>query len=125
MALEIAEELVVVGGQVADGVVRFRGRVDDGLGVVGEAGQVGAVFFGEEGFQGAPFFGVVKLEGLIAAGCQKKFAAVVEGKGCCIRSRGGEFEKLVENGEHCEQKTVDRGGLTFVGRRLPMMSEVF
>lgn len=66
---EVADVLVVVGGEVADGVVAgFGAGVEDALGVVGEAGEVGAVFFGEEGLHVRAFAGVVELEGVVVAG---------------------------------------------------------
>lgn len=37
MAFEVAQVLVVVGGEVADCVVSFGGGIDDGLGMVREA----------------------------------------------------------------------------------------
>lgn len=44
MAFEVAEEGVIVGREVADGIVDHGRRVDDGLGMVREAGEVGAIF---------------------------------------------------------------------------------
>ena len=89
MAFEVAEEGIVVGGEVADGVVCFCRGVDDRLGVVGEAGEVGAVFFGREGLEGAAFFGAVEGEGLVGAGGEEEFAGVVEGKRSYVGRRGG------------------------------------
>ena len=82
MAFEVAEELVVVGGEVADRVVDFCAGVEDRLRVVGEAGEVGAVFLGEEGFDQFAFFGVVELERLVVAGGEQEFARVVEVERC-------------------------------------------
>lgn len=81
MALEVSKELVVVRGEVADCVVAFGRGVDDGLGVVSEAGQVGAIFLGEKRFDMAAFFGIIELKGLVAAGGQEKLAQVVKGEG--------------------------------------------
>ena len=78
---EVAQVLVVVGGEVADRVVAFGGGVEDRLGVVREAGEVGAVFFREERLEVPAFFRVVELEGFVAAGCEEEFARVVEGEG--------------------------------------------
>ena len=103
MAFEVAEELIVMGGEVADGVVDFCGGVQDGLGVVGEAGEVAAVFLGEEGFDVFAFFGVVKLKGVVGAGGEKKFARVVEIEGCDGRFRFRELEEL-ETGKSLKNK---------------------
>ena len=79
---EVAQELVVVRGEVADGVVDFGAGVEDGLRVVREAGEVGAVFFGEERFDLFAFFGVVELERLVVAGREQEFPRVVEVQRC-------------------------------------------
>lgn len=94
VTFEVAEELVVMGGEIADGVVDFGGGVQDGLGVVGEAGEVAAVFLGKEGFEVFAFFGVVELEGVIGAGGQEEFACVVEVEGCDCCFGFGKFEEL-------------------------------
>lgn len=94
MAFEVAEELVVVGGEVADSIVDFRGRVEDGLGVVGKAGEMTAVFLREEGFEVFTFFGIVELEGVIGASGEEEFARVVEVEGCDCSLRFGESEEL-------------------------------
>ncbi len=94
MAFEVAEELVVVGGEVADGIVDFCGGVEDGLGMVGKAGEVAAVLLREEGFEVFAFFGIVELEGVIGAGGEEEFARVVEVEGCDCSLRFGEFEEL-------------------------------
>lgn len=60
VAPEVAQEGVVVRGEVADAVVLFRARVDDGRGVVREAGEVGAVFLAHERLDVPAFFGVVQ-----------------------------------------------------------------
>lgn len=94
MAFEVAEEGVVVGGQVADRVVEFGGGVDDRGGMVGEAGQVSTVLLGEERLDFHAGFGVVELEGVIVAGGQEKFPRVVKVQG---RHRGfglAKFELL-------------------------------
>ena len=44
MAFEVAQELVVVGGEVANCIVAFGRGIDDGLGVVGEACEMSTVF---------------------------------------------------------------------------------
>ena len=94
MAFEVADELVVVGGEVADGVVDFCGGVEDGLRVVGEAGEVAAVFLGKQSFDVFAFFGVVELEGIIGTGSEEKFTRVVEVEGCDRGFGLGEFEEL-------------------------------
>ena len=78
VGFEVAQVLVVVRGEVADRVVAFGRGVEDRLGVVGEACEVGAVFLREEGFQVSAFFGVVQLQGFVAAGCEEELARVVE-----------------------------------------------
>ena len=78
VAFEVAEELVVVGGEVADFVVELGAGIDDGGGVVGEAGEVGAVLLGEQLFHVPAFFGVVELDGAVVAGSQQELAGVVE-----------------------------------------------
>ena len=45
MAFEVAEELVIVCGEVADRIVAFGGGVYYRLGVVREASEVSTVFF--------------------------------------------------------------------------------
>lgn len=82
MSPEIAQKGIVVGGEVAYAIVLFRTRVDDGGGMVREAGEVGAVFLAHERFYVLAFFGVVEEEGVIGAGGQAEFAGVVEVEGC-------------------------------------------
>ena len=82
VAFEVAQELVVVRGEVADCVVDFGAGVDDRLRVVGEAGEVGAVFLGEERFDQLAFFGIVELQRLVVAGGEQEFARVVEVERC-------------------------------------------
>ena len=65
-------------GEVADTVVLFGTRVDDGSGMVREAGEVGAVFLAHERFDIFAFFGIVEEEGVVGAGGQAEFARVVE-----------------------------------------------
>ena len=65
VAFEVAQVLVIVGGEVADCVVRFGGGVDYGLGMVRETGEVAAVFFGEKCFFCPAFAAVVELEGFV------------------------------------------------------------
>ena len=65
---EVAEEGVVVRGQVADAIVFFGGGVDYGGGVVCETGEVGAVLLREQCFEVFAFFGVVELDGVVRAG---------------------------------------------------------
>ena len=60
VASEVAQKGIVVRGEVADAIVLFRTRVDDGGGVVREAGEVGAVFLAHERFYVLAFFGVVE-----------------------------------------------------------------
>ena len=123
MAFEVAQELVVVGGEVADGVVDFCGGVQDGLRVVGEAGEVGAVFLGEKGFEVFAFFGVIELERVIGTGGEKEFTGVVEVKGCHCRFGFREFEELGK----CQSlgRLIRKAEATFVGLSVPMISEVF
>ena len=54
--------------EVADAVVFFCAGVDDGCGMVREAGEVGAVFLAHERFHIFAFFGVVEQEGVVGAG---------------------------------------------------------
>ena len=68
--------------EVAYAVVLFRARVDDGSGVVREAGEVDAVFLAHERFYVLAFFGVVEEEGVVGAGGQAEFARVVKVEGC-------------------------------------------
>ncbi len=97
VAAEVAQEGVVVRGEVADAVVLFGARVDDGGGVVGEAGEVDAVFLAHERFDVLAFFGVVEEEGVVGAGGQAEFARVVKVEGCDGGFWFGEFELLVVN----------------------------
>ena len=78
MSPEIAQKGIVVRGEVADTVVLFGTRVDDGSGMVREAGEVGAVFLAHERFDIFAFFGIVEEEGVVGAGGQAEFARVVE-----------------------------------------------
>ena len=94
VAFEVAQVLVVVGGEVADCVVGLCGGVDDGLAVVREAREVAAVFFGEEGLFGAAFAAVVELECFVREGGEEEVAGVVEGEGCGCCGGRGEFELL-------------------------------
>ena len=82
-------------GEVAYAIVLFRTRVDDGGGVVREAGEVGAVFLAHERFYVLAFFGVVEQEGVVGAGGQAEFAGVVKVEGCDRGFGFGEFELLV------------------------------
>ena len=74
VAFEVTEELVVVGGEVADAVVDLCAGVNNGGGVVREAREVGAVLLGEELFDVSAFFGIVKLEGVVVTGCKDELA---------------------------------------------------
>ena len=47
-------------GEVADAVVFFCAGVDDGCGMVREAGEVGAIFLAHECFYIFAFFGIVE-----------------------------------------------------------------
>ena len=94
VAAEVAQEGVVVGGEVADAVVFFCAGVDDGAGVVGEAGEVGAVFLAEEGLDGFAFLGVVEEEGVDGGGGEEEFARVVEVERGDVSGGGGDFELL-------------------------------
>ncbi len=116
MAFEVAEELVVVGGEVTDGVVNFGGGVQNGLGVVGEAGEVAAVFLGEEGFEVFAFFCVVELKGVIGAGGEEELARVVEVEGCDCGFGFGELEELGR---------VNRGRLGGGVRRVPLLALMY
>jgi len=78
---EVADEHVVVRGEVADRVVAFGAGVEDALRVVGEAGEVSAVFLAEQGLDMFPFFRVVELEGLVVTCCEQEFARIVEVEG--------------------------------------------
>lgn len=82
VALEVAQELVVVGGKIADAVVDFGTRVDDGGRVMGEAGKVDAILLREELFDVSALFGIVQLYGVVVAGGKHEFARVVEVQGC-------------------------------------------
>ena len=68
MAAEVAQERVVVGGEVANAIVFFGAGVDDGGGVVGEAREVDTVFLAHESFYALAFFGIVEKEGVVGAG---------------------------------------------------------
>ena len=78
MPPEIAQKGIVVRGEVADTIVLFGTRVDDGSGMVREAGEVGAVFLAHERFDVLAFFGIVEEEGVVGAGGQAELARVVE-----------------------------------------------
>ena len=130
MAAEVAQKGIVVCGEVTDAVVFFCAGVDDGGGVVGEAGEVGAVFLTHEGFYVFAFFGIVEEEGVVGAGGQAELARIVKVKG---RHRGfglGEFELLVRVWlaswkEGLSGVKAEEGDNTLVGRKVPMTSEVF
>lgn len=96
MSAEIAQECIVVRREVAYTVVLFRTRVDDGSGMVREAGEVGAVFLAHERFYVFSFFGIVEEEGIVGAGGQAEFARVVKVEGCYGGFGFGEFELLVD-----------------------------
>lgn len=98
MAAEVAQKGVVVRGEVADAVVFFGAGVDDGGGVVGEAGKVGAIFLAHEGFYVLAFFGIVEEEGVVGAGGQAEFAGIVKVEGCHGGFGLGEFELLEKVG---------------------------
>ena len=98
MAAEVAQKGIVVGGEVADAVVFFSAGVDDGGGVVGKAGEVGAVLLAHEGLYVFAFFGIVEEEGVVGAGGQAELAGIVKVKGCHGGFRLGEFELLVRVG---------------------------
>ena len=98
MAAEVAQKGVVVRGEVADAVVFFGGGVDDGGGVVGEAGKMGAIFLAHEGFYVLAFFGIVEEEGVVGAGGQAEFAGIVKVEGCHGGFGLGEFELLEKVG---------------------------
>lgn len=110
VAPEVAQEGVVVRGEVADAVVLFRARVDDGRGVVREAGEVGAVLLAHERLYVLAFFGVVQEEGVVGAGGQAEFARVVEVEGCDGGFGFGEFELLVRG------VSVGEGGIDRLGK---------
>lgn len=82
VAFEVAEEGVIVSGEISDGVVEFGGGVDDRGGVVCEAGKVSAIFLGKQRLDFRARFGVVELERVIIAGRQEEFARIVEVQGC-------------------------------------------
>ena len=94
VAPEVAQEGVVVGGEVADAVVLLGARVDDGGGMVREAREVGAVFLAHEHLDVLAFLGVVEEEGVVGAGGQAEFARVVKVEGCHRGFGFGEFELL-------------------------------
>ena len=82
MAFEVAEEGVVVGGEIADRVVEFRACVYERGGGMREAGEVAAELLGEDGLvavRATP--GVVELEGVVGASCEEEFACIVEIEG--------------------------------------------
>ena len=81
VALEVAQELVVVGGEISDAVVDFGARVDDGGGVVGEACEMDTVLLREELFDVSALFGIVQLYGVVVTGGKHEFARVVEVQG--------------------------------------------
>ena len=81
VALEVAQELVVMGGEIADAVVDFGARVDDGGGVVGEAREMDPVLLREEFFDMPALFGIVQLDGVVVARGKHEFARVVEVQG--------------------------------------------
>ena len=98
MAAKVAQEGVVVRGEVADAVVFFCAGGDEGGGVVGAAGEVGAVFLAHEGFYVFAFFGIVEEEGVVGAGGQAELARIVKVKGRHGGFGLGEFELLVRIG---------------------------
>lgn len=95
MAAEIAQEGIVVRGEVAYAVILFRTRVDDGGGMVREAGEVDAVFLAHQRLYIFALFGIVEEEGVVGAGGQAEFARVVKVEGCYGGFRFGKFELLV------------------------------
>ena len=96
-----------MGREVAYTIVLFRTRVDDGSGMVREAGEVGAVFLAHERFYILAFFCIIQEEGIIGAGGQAEFARVVEVEGCYGGFGLGEFELLVgEWGQCCRKRNL-------------------
>lgn len=92
---EVVEEFGFMGVKVADSVVGFGGCVYYVGLVVGEASEMGAVFLGWDWLDVFAFFCVVKLQGVVGAGYDKKFAVIVEVEGCYIDIiLRGEFEAL-------------------------------
>ena len=94
MAFEVADENVIVCGEVADAVVELRGSIYDRTGVVGEPGEVGPVFLREKRFHFRAGFGVVQLQGVVVAGGEEEFALVVEIQGCHGRLRFAQLEQF-------------------------------
>ena len=94
MAVEVAHELVVVRGQVADTIVHFRAGVYDRGGGVCEAGEVDAIFLGLQRLHVLAFSGIVDVEGIVVAGCNDKLSIVVEVEGRDRRITGLKSEKL-------------------------------
>ena len=98
MASKIAQEGVVVRGEVAYAIVFLGACVDDGGGVVCEAGEVDAVFLAHERFNVLAFFGIVEEEGVVGAGSQAELARVVKVEGRDGGFGFGEFELLMGRG---------------------------
>ena len=98
MAAEVAKKGVVVRREVADAVVFLCAGVDNGCGVVGKAGEVGAVFLAHEGLYVFAFFGIVEEEGVVGAGGQAELAGIVKVHGCHVGFGLREFELLVRVG---------------------------
>ena len=63
-----------MGGKVTDAVVFFCAGVDDGVGMVREACEMGTVLLREKNLDLFPFFGIVEDEGIIRAGGEAEFA---------------------------------------------------
>lgn len=89
VALEVANEAVVVHAQVSNAMVNFGRGVDDVGGVVSEAGQGVSVFLRLQLFRMRAGLSVVELNRVIGAGEEGELAAVVEVDGGV---GGGRFE---------------------------------
>lgn len=111
MAFEVADVAIVVGREITDAMVDFGGGIDDGIGVVGEAGQGAAILLRLQLFCVGAFFCVIELECVIGASEKNQGAGSVEVKGCVVQARS--FEELQET-----MRSVPVGKWLRRGRRM-------
>ena len=81
--------------------------VDDGSGMVREAGEVDAVFLAHECLCALAFLGVIEEEGVIGARGQAEFARVVEVEGRYGGFGLGKFELLAKRSASWHEEYIN------------------
>lgn len=82
MTLEVSNEGVVMGRQVADAIVNLGTRIYDALRMVREARQMYAILLALQFFCVLALLAVVDLDGFVVACYNGKLSRVVEIEGC-------------------------------------------